>query len=81
MSLLEGAGRPLTPQLEVYLRDAHARAKYYARIIALTAPQLARDVRQAGIRIEVARPRWNRRNPRPGSIIARVCTPMLIHAA
>lgn len=81
LSLLNGAGRPLSPQLEMYLRDAHARAEFYARIIALTAPQLTRDIRQAGIPFEVGPRLRNRHSPGPDSIEARVCRPMLIAAA
>lgn len=76
LSLLEGGRRPLTPQLEIHLRDAHARAKYYARIIPLTSRQLTKDIQQAGIDIRRSPRRPTRTNPVgfPNS----VCQPMLI---
>lgn len=79
LSLLNGAGRPLTPQLEIYLRDAHAKAEYFARVMAIAASQLTRDIAQTGIRVEVPAPR--RRPLGPNSTVVRVCRPMVIGAA
>lgn len=79
LSILEGPGRPLTPQLETYLRDAHAKAKYYARIIPITTRQLTRDIRQAGMEIQ-ARPNRGRQRAAPTQPEnpRQVCVPMLI---
>lgn len=71
LTLLEGAERPFNPQLEIYLRDAHAKAKYYARLIPLSVGFLVRDVRRAGFKIEV--------EPLQGP--HEVCSPLTIAAA
>lgn len=79
LSVLDGPPRPLTPQLEIYLRDAHSKARYYARIVPLAARQLNRDIRQTGIDV-AARPA--RAGARPAQPIANaprpVCNPILI---